>query len=288
MEVLDTGRAAPPFLRRPQAGLTFGHLCLLAACLFGAMATGTRVWAAEPASKAGVVRPSGARRSMSRLPDWRGAWYLQTGGQFKRGDIAGSSPPELTSAGVTELKRADHAYFDEGINPPLQNCIPDGMPHIMDYAFPMEFYFTPGKIVVYIEAYGQVRWIYTDGRKHPDDLPPSYNGDSIGRWDHDTLVVDTVGMIPETQLVISNNFLGVRHSDQLHLTERMRLTAPDTLQIQTTIDDPVLFAKPWVGVKTYLRKRDPLFEVKEYVCSNNREPLDAEGKQTFQFKAPKP
>ena len=200
--------------------------------------------------------------------------------------MAGGAPPSLTPAGVAELKRADHAYFDEGVNPPLQNCLPDGMPHIMDYAFPMELYFQPGKVVVYLEAYGQVRWIYTDGRKHSEDVPPSYNGESIGHWERGTLVVDTVGMMPETQLVISKNFLGVRHSEGLHVTERIRLSGPDTLQIVTTVDDPVLFAAPWTTTKTYHRKRDPLAEVKEYVCSNNREPLDANGKQTFQFNPP--
>ena len=233
-----------------------------------------------------AARPGSSWASIASLPDWRGAWYLATGGQFKRGDVAGGDPPKLTAAGVAELKRADHAYFDEGVNPPLQNCIPDGMPHIMDYAFPVEFYFAPGKVIVYIEAYGQVRWIYTDGRGHPEDLPPSYNGHSVGHWQGRTLVVDTVGMIPETQLVISNNFLGVRHTENLHIVERMRLARPDLLEIRTTVDDPVLFAAPWTTTKTYRRKRDQLSEVKEYVCSNNREPLDANGKQTFQFNPP--
>ena len=219
--------------------------------------------------------------AVARLPDWSGAWYLETGGQFKRGDVWGASPPQLTPEGAKRLKTADDAYFKRGVNPQLQNCLPDGMPHIMDYAFPMELYFTPKEVIVYVEAYGQVRWIYTDGRPWPDDLPPSYNGYSIGRWHGTELDVETRGMIPQTQLVISDNMLGIRHSDQLRVLERFRLIKPDTLEIRATIDDPVLFARPWEMVKTYHRHRDRLSEVKEYVCSNNHEPLDENGRQIF-------
>jgi hypothetical protein len=252
----------------------------------------SQVWPSTPL--AATPKAGGATRSLpgaswsaiASLPDFSGAWYLKTGGQFSRGGVAGALPPELTPAGTAELKKADHDYFDEGVNPPLQNCHPDGMPHIMDYAFPMEFYFTPGKITIYLEAYGQVRWIHTDGRKHSEDLPPTYNGESVGRWEGRTLVVDTLGMLPQTQLVISNNFLGIRHSDKLHIVERMRLIGRDLLEVRTTVDDPVIFARPWVTVKTYARRRDALHEVREYVCENNHEPLDANGKQIFLQKVP--
>ena len=203
-------------------------------CLILWLLTASGALAAQSNTKAHAGSLPGANwRSIAALPDWGGAWYLQTGGQFSRGGVAGALPPRLTDAGAAELKKADHDYFDEGVNPPLQNCHPDGMPHIMDYAFPMAFYFTPGEVTVYLEAYGQVRWIYTDGRKHPEDLPPTYDGDSIGHWQGRTLVVDTIGMLPQTQLVISNNFLGIRHSDKLRLTERMRLTAEGNLGIGT-------------------------------------------------------
>ena len=246
---------------------------------------------AEAAGRVGVRQPASGRaaawRAIARLPDWGGTWYLATGGQFSRGGVAGASPPQMTPEGAARLKTADELYFKQGVNPPLQNCLPDGMPHIMDYAFPIEIYFTPDKVVIYTEAYGQVRWIFTDGRKQNPDLPPTYNGHSIGHWEGDTLVADTVGMIPQTQLVVSNNFLGMRHSDQLRLTERIHLIAKDVLEITTTVADPVIFAKPWVTVKTYKRRRGPLAAASEYVCSNNREPLDANGKQTFQFNPPK-
>jgi len=259
---------------------------VLVSCCLALLGQGCSPSKKEP-TKAENVLPGSTWRSIEQLPDWGGAWHLVTGGQFKRGGVAGWSPPELTAEGAARLKTADEAYFKKGVNPPLQNCLPDGMPHIMDYAFPMEIYFVPGKVVVYIEAYGQVRWIFTDGRKQNPDLPPTYNGHSIGHWEGDTLVVDTVGMIPQTQLVVSDNFLGMRHSDQLTVHERIRLTGPDTLEIKTVVDDPVIFAKPWPTVKTYKRDRRPLMQANEYVCSNNREPLDAQGRQTFQFNPPK-
>ena len=257
---------------------------MLACCLVAVAVAGPAL--SRPAHRASAL-PGSSWSAIQRLPDWGGGWYLATGGQFSRGGVKGGPPPELTAEGKTRLATADEAYFKRGVNPPLQNCLPDGMPHIMDYAFPMEIYFTPGKVVVYTEAYGQVRWIFTDGRQQNLDLPPTYNGHSIGRWEGDTLVVDTIGMVPQTQLVISDNFLGMRHSDQLRIHERIRLQSRDTLEIKTTVIDPVIFAKPWETVKTYKRRRGPLSEVAEYVCSNNREPLDAEGRQTYQFNPPK-
>ena len=74
------------------------------------------------------------------------------------------------------------------------------MPGIMTQPYPMEFLFTPGKVTIMIEAYSQWRQIFTDGRKHPEDPDLTFNGHSIGHWEGDTLVVDTVGFTTDTAL----------------------------------------------------------------------------------------
>ena len=80
------------------------------------------------------------------------------------------------------------------------NCLPPGMPGIMTQPYPMEFLLTPGKVTIVIEAYTQVRHIYTDGRPLPAEPNPEFHGTSIGRWENDTLVVETIGFSPLTRL----------------------------------------------------------------------------------------
>src|SRR4029077_13296847 len=110
------------------------------------------------------------------------------------------------------------------------NCPPPGMPGIMGQPYPMEFLLTPGQVTILIEAYNQIRHIYTDGRKLPEDPDPTFHGTSVGRWEGDTLVVDTVGFSPNTQ--IAN---GVPHSDKMRILERFRLADPQTIAIESTI-----------------------------------------------------
>ena len=98
------------------------------------------------------------------------------------------------------------------------------MPGIMGQPYPMEFLLTPGKVTIVIEAYTQVRHIYTDGRPLPEDPDPKFHGTSIGRWEGDTLVVETVGFSPLTQLARS-----VPHSGKMKIVERFRLADPDTM-----------------------------------------------------------
>lgn len=207
--------------------------------------------------------------AIGKLPDWSGVWELV----FARG----GPPPEqpaLTPAYAARLK-AYQATQAKGGNQDdsTANCVPPGMPQIMNQPYPMEFLFTPGKITVVIEAYSQMRRIFTDGRKHPDDPDATFNGHSIGRWDGDTLVVDTVGFVADTPLGMG----GLAHSDKMRVEERMRMTGPDKLEILTTVHDPVALAKPWSSTKTLMRHRS--WDIAEYVCEqNNRNFVNPEGK----------
>ena len=156
---------------------------------------------------------------------------------------------------------------------PAANCVPNGMPGIMTQPYPIEFLLTPGKVTIIIEAYSQWRQIFTDGREHPEDPDLTFNGHSIGHWEGDTLVVDTVGFTTDTGL----SGFGVKHSDKMRIVERMRLTARDTLQIETTVHDPEALTKPWVTTRNYGRHRD--WTIAEYICQqNNRNFTTEDGK----------
>jgi len=152
------------------------------------------------------------------------------------------------------------------------NCLPPGMPGVMGQPYPYEFLVTPGKVTIIGEAYMQVRHIYTDGRPMPADPDPTFNGTSIGRWEGDTLVVETTAFSPNTKLDRNTP-----HSDKMRITERMRLTGPDLMTIETTVSDPEALTAPWTTTRTLGRHRD--WTTREYICEeNNHNYVDAQGK----------
>jgi hypothetical protein len=208
--------------------------------------------------------------SIAKLPDFGSVWE-QTGGGGPRG---GGEPPSLTPAYAAKLKEYQDAQRSGEIEDgPAANCVPNGMPSIMTQPYPIEFLFTPGKVTIMIEAYSQWRQIFTDGRKHPEDPDLTFNGHSIGHWEGDTLVVDTVGFTTATGIL----GYGMKHSDKMRIVERMRLTEADRLEIQTTITDSEALTKPYTATRVYGRHRD--WTLAEYQCQeNNRNFTTEDGK----------
>jgi hypothetical protein len=210
--------------------------------------------------------------SIARLPDWSGVWDIDWS-SFNGSAATGETAPKLTPeyaaryARFLTLQKRGMAQQTE-----TANCVPPGMPGIMAQPYPVEFLFTPGKVTVAIEAYSQMRRIFTDGRPQPPDPDPTFQGHSIGHWEGDTLVVDTVAILPVTHIAP-----GIEHSDQLRIEERIRRVSDDTLQIRTTLRDPKVLLEPLTLVRNYKRHRD--WELKEYICTqNNRDSADAEGR----------
>ncbi len=149
-------------------------------------------------------------------------------------------------------------------NDPVMRCAPPGVPRIyLIRGEPVEIAQIPGRVLMLFEYDHFVRHIYTDGREHPKDLNPSWMGDAIGKWEGDTLVVDTVGFNDKTWL--DND--GLPHSEDLHVVERIRRVNHDTLTIDTTIEDPKAYTKPWGGHATYELK--PTWNIGEMVCEDN-------------------
>ena len=137
--------------------------------------------------------------------------------------------------------------------------------------YPLEIIQRSTQITMVTEAFSEVRRVFMNQPQLPiDEVPPGYYGHSVGRWEGDTLVVDTVGIkttIPAYQMI--------PHSDQMRITERIRLVAPDYLHDQITIEDPVALEKPLTYTLAY--RRLPNYKMVEFVCENNREYVDANG-----------
>jgi hypothetical protein len=151
-------------------------------------------------------------------------------------------------------------------------CEPYGMPTMMAVAvYPMEVIQTPKQLTIVGEAFSEVRRVYM-GKPQADldDVDPGYYGRSVGKWDGDTLVVDTIGIKESLR-----GYQGLPHSAKMHITERIRRNTPDQLRDQITIEDPVVLEKPVVYTLVY--KLVPDYEMVEFVCENNREYVDEKG-----------
>jgi hypothetical protein len=237
--------------------------------------------------------------ALARLPDFSGVWERGGGGGGgARGAAAapaggrGNAPARGGAPGggrgrggpsftpKYEAMRAAAAGAPQPEDNATANCLPPGMPGIMGQPYPMEFLLTPGKVTIVIEAYTQVRHIYTDGRSLPEEPDPKFFGTSIGRWEGDTLVVETVGF---------NDFVqharGVPHGDKMKIVERFRLTDPDTMSIETTVSDPDALTMPYTTTASLRRHRN--WTISEYVCEeNNRNSVDQSGKAGIDLTPP--
>jgi len=238
------------------------------------VAIGGSAAAQQPPAKAAPTAADWT--AVARLPDLTGVWEQTFGGGGRRG---GGPPagPALTPEAAAKRKALQSAAPEDN---QTANCLPPGMPGIMGQPYPMEFLLTPGQVTIVIEAYTQVRHIYTDGRPLPADPDLTFHGTSIGRWEGDTLVAESIGFSPLTE--IERN---VAHSDQMRITERFRLTDPETMSIQTTITDPGVLTAPYTTTRTLKRHRT--WTIAEYVCQeNNRNFVDQNGKAGINLGSP--
>lgn len=213
---------------------------------------------------------------LAKLPDWTGVWEVDWANT--RGIRAPRPQMKLMPEYQKKLDvyRAAQAQ-GENVQSEAANCVPPGMPGIMTQPYPIEFAHQPGKVVMLIEAYMQFRQVYTDGRKHPEDPDLTYMGHSIGHWEGDTLVIDTVGFTPSTLIAG-----GVPHSDQLRIVERIKRVAPNWMEIQTTLTDPVVLAEPFTTTTSYRHLKD---ELREYIClENNRDGADEKGRPSIRLE----
>ena len=148
---------------------------------------------------------------------------------------------------------------------PLGKCYMPGVPRAMYLDFPFQIFQTPQALAMAFEWSLDYRLIYNDGSKHPEDYD-AWMGDSRGRWEGDTLVVDVANNNDKTWLDMAGDF----HSGALHVVERYRMTDADTIQYEATIEDPKVFTKPWT-IRLPLRRRTDRDRLFEYVCQAEAE-----------------
>jgi len=211
----------------------------VAVLLLVAMASPAALAAESAQSKASPQGDSWS--SIAKLPDWSGVWDIDWR-SFNGSSATGETAPKLTPEYAARYAQFHAAQKrGEAQQTETANCVPPGMPGIMAQPYPIEFLFTPGKVTLAIEAYGQMRRIFTDGRPQPPDPDPTFQGHSIGRWEGDTLVVDTVGFNEGHWLSVN----GLPRTSQLHLVERFTRADYNTLRYEATIDDPGAYTQSW-------------------------------------------
>jgi hypothetical protein len=142
-------------------------------------------------------------------------------------------------------------------------CLPHGMPQMMTAAtYPVEIFQSAKDFAFVHELQRNYRIVHLDrGHLAADDITPDYMGDSVGHWENDTMVVDTIGLSDKTTF----DMLGAPHTEKLHVVERIRLLNPNQFEDVITIDDPGTFSHPWTERVTYKRVK-PGDEIMEYIC----------------------
>jgi hypothetical protein len=219
-------------------------------------------------------------RAFAKLPDWSGMWvangmdadvsgHTQDGDrEFLKLQFAGHPPYNA------EWEAGYQKRLTGNASEATKQCVID-FPATMESPQPFELIVTPEE-TVYTSGDGTYRHIYTDGRGHPDDLWPTITGHSIGRWEGQTLVVDTV-----ERTAGRDRFLGLAaYSEKAHFVERIRMTGKDALEDVMTIEDPVAFTRPWTVTLTYKRvtfidRFDP------YYCEFDKRIDLKDGKETI-------
>jgi hypothetical protein len=261
-------------MRKFQAGLIVGLVTVLGF---------------SPALLAQAPSQSGAasKQIAAHTPDLSGVWAQRrppaTADQYWIYAFSLDEPP-MTPWAEAQYKAAKpsfgpHSFPIEQTNDPVyQGCFPPGVPRIFLHPFPMEIVQAPGKVIMLFEYDQMRREIYTDGRPHDTSVGPTWMGDSIGHWEGETLVVDTVGFNDKTWL----DRIGHPHTSELHLVEHIRRTDQDTLLDDITIEDPKAYTKAWTAHEYYELK--PGWKLLEQFCEDNETFMDFEKKETAPAK----
>ena len=199
-----------------------------------------------PPPPSGATQAKAPPRTPEGKPDLSGLWQREQNFGFR---VVGEGPSMLPWAeerykanrkgSRTPQERATDELDPN--RPPF--CLPQGFPRVYDNPHPFEVAQFPGRVYMLFETDNQARIIYTDGRKHPAGVPPTFMGHSVGRWEEDTLTVETVNLNDLTWL----DGLGRPHSDALRVEERIRRVNYNTLEIEFTFDDSKTYTKPWKG-----------------------------------------
>ena len=253
-------------LTQPQRFRRVLPIVFLMACVAGVFVT-SLAYAQAPANMPPYTPPKLA----SGQPDIQGiwqvldtaAWDLQDHGASLgvpagRGVVVGNEIPYKPEALAKKKENAaKHATLD-----PESKCYLSGVPRITFMPFPFQIVQQNDKVNVLYEYNHTIRQIYMNGNPHPEGHIDWWMGDSRGRWEGNTLVVDSVDFGEETWFDRAGNY----HSDELHVVERYTPISPYHMRYDVTIEDPKVFARPWNISATLYRRIDANVELLEYEC----------------------
>jgi hypothetical protein len=212
------------------------------------------------------------RRTSDGKPDMNGVWQAlnaaawdiqdhsgQLGVPPGQGIVEGNEIPYQPWAAAKKKENfANRATADQT----EANCFMPGVPRATYMPYPFQIVQTPKRLAITYEFAHALRDIPVDGSPHPDGLPDAWMGDSRGRWDGDTLVVDVTNFNDQTWFDRAGNF----HSDALHVVERYTLNDSDHIRYEATIEDPKVFTKSWKISMPLYRLVDKNAKLLEYEC----------------------
>jgi hypothetical protein len=214
-------------------------------------------WLAASAAVTAADQAGQALDALKRLPDWSGVWAHYRDPSSPDRDVLKLTPKY---AAIVQKARTEKPQAN------LSNCLPAGSAAVLQHAILHEYLFTPGRVTMLFED-GEVRRIHTDGRQHLalSELNKSFMGDSLGRWEGQTLVVDTIGF-PYGEIWAN---YGVRATRNSRMVERIHLNAKGRMQIDTVLTDAAIFSEPYRYTREYERVSLPMTEP---TCAvNNRD-----------------
>jgi hypothetical protein len=225
--------------------------------------------AAQPAaaSPLGALAPANLKKPRPRAPfDLTGTWFIDLSAGF---DTWRSGPPypKFKGEGAVAFAESEQAKKEgKDYRDWIGQCYPAGMPVIMTRVWPIAMIQMPTAIYMVSGFMNELRVIYLDGRKHTpaDEVVRTYDGESIGHWEGDTLVVDTTSMVSDKHVIDD----GLPVSDDFHIVERIRLLENgNKLEIKWTMTDPKMWDGEWTSTHWWKRQDDT--DITEVECLPN-------------------
>ena len=270
---------------------------ILLACVASACAAkqGAAAAPAAPTTPATASAPAGARaipRTADGKPNLQGIWQVRNRAAYgleyhnsSFGILPGKSVlVDATTIPYTPaaLKTRNQNFEKRAELDPFNKCYMPGVPRIMYLEHPFQIFQTGTHVAMTFEWSQVFRLIYTDGSKHTDGIE-FWMGDSRGRWDGDTLVIEVINHNDQTWLDASGNF----HSEQLKLTERYSMVDADTIQYEATFEDPKVYTRPWKVSMPFFRHKD-MDRLLEYQCQAEKEEQNGDFERDERTWIPKP
>ncbi len=224
--------------------------------------------AAKP--KPGAAKPAPVKedpwtkKTLWGDPDLGGVWQQRLG-------VVGLDLADFVEIPYTPESKARYEFNNTSkgqVNDPESACLPAGVPRTTGLPYPFRFMQSQNLIAMLVEGNVHSYRLILMNQEHPKDPNPTWMGHSVGKWDGDTLVIDTIAMNDKTWLDPGGHI----HSDKMHIVERFTRLTENQLKYEFTIDDPIAYTKPWGWSYVLAGHHD--WELIEYVCNENNKDIE--------------